>query len=145
MVQALDICEELGDRTNIATFLDALATRAATAGNVRRSLLLAGAAERIRTEIEGGVPTGAVPLTDWREIVAESLTDEEIEAGLDAGRQLTSEGALAEAHGLEGAPRATAYTRRHVVAVGLPHEAVGEAGAWTRGLVDALRTHRRGT
>ena len=96
-LEALGMAEHIGSLTEIALSLDLLAIDEAMRGNAVKAMRIAGASAAIKDSIAGEAPPELLDLPDSRERARSLISDEEIEASLEAGRAMSVDEVLAYA------------------------------------------------
>jgi predicted ATPase/DNA-binding SARP family transcriptional activator len=99
LLECLQIACELGDVAGVAIDLDRLGQAAVALGQPERGVALAGAADRLRESIGGGltVESGLWETEHPRDAARRSLTDIQIETAWARGRTMSLEDAVAYA------------------------------------------------
>jgi predicted ATPase/class 3 adenylate cyclase len=95
LLETLRLFESLGDMSGIAFTLDDLATLEIGLGRFERAIVLAGAAEHLRTALGGAAPVVLVTVPLARERAKGVLDDGVIEAAWARGEAMTLQEALA--------------------------------------------------
>jgi predicted ATPase/DNA-binding SARP family transcriptional activator len=97
--ECLEIALELGDLAGVALDLDRLGQAAAALGQPERAVVVAGAADRLRESVGGGltVESGRWETEHPRDAARRQLTDTQIDRAWAQGRTMSLEDALAYA------------------------------------------------
>jgi predicted ATPase/DNA-binding SARP family transcriptional activator len=97
--ECLEIAVELGDLAGVALDLDRLGQAAAALGQPERAVVVAGAADRLRESVGGGltVESGRWVTEHPRDAARRQLTDTQIDRAWAQGRTMSLEDALAYA------------------------------------------------
>jgi tetratricopeptide (TPR) repeat protein len=97
--ECLEIALELGDLAGVALDLDRLGQAAAALGQPERAVVMAGAADRLRESVGGGltVESGRWATEHPRDAARRQLTDTQIDRAWAQGRTMSLEDALAYA------------------------------------------------
>ena len=97
--ECLEVAVELGDLAGVALDLDRLGQAAAALGQPERAVVVAGAADRLRESVGGGltVESGRWVTEHPRDAARRQLTDTQIDRAWAQGRSMSLEDALAYA------------------------------------------------
>jgi hypothetical protein len=95
MLDEIDRAVEKRDVLMLASVFETMGNIEINRGRPQRGLVLAGASSALKESAGGGAPPALVVVPDARELVAGSLSDEEIAELFDEGRALTLDEAIA--------------------------------------------------
>ena len=97
--ECLEVALELGDLAGVALDLDRLGQAAVALGHPERAVVVAGAADRLRESLGGGltVESGRWETEHPRDAARRMLTDTEIDRAWAQGRTMSLEDAVAYA------------------------------------------------